>query len=79
MSWAIVLNSGISVRAEIFQILFSPVVNNKTDIAITNNKTETEMGITDVEYLTTKLFWFKGGTIISDTNRPCKNMDFRPE
>ena len=50
------LNSGVSVRAKIFQILFSLVVNNKTDIVITNNKTKTEMGITDAEYLMTKSF-----------------------
>ncbi len=48
-------NSGDSVKAEIFQNLFSLFVNDKTNID-NKNETETEMDIDNVEYLMTKLF-----------------------
>jgi hypothetical protein len=48
-------NSGDSVKAEIFQNLFSLFVNDKTDIKIIKNETETDMDIDNVEYLMTKL------------------------
>ena len=48
-------NSGDSVKAEIFQNLLSLFVNDKTDIKIINNETETEMDIDNVKYLMTKV------------------------
>ena len=49
-------NSGVSVKAEIIQNLFSPFVKDKTDIMIIINETETVMVIDNVADLMTKLF-----------------------